>query len=509
MCYHPSLAYTVRVAVVILLLGVAIVLSMPLLNGIIDKAYQVREEYLPELTRWRHNTQRVEQLPGFIETLYWSPDPRAARNSRLQAQVLIDSFAFDPASALASHAGITFLHLQALAGLRDSQRLRLSAMRNRANTLLQDLPTGSDEGVRHFLAASAQLAQIGTDWQLWHRRGQALQSSQAPPLQQALAPLLLDLEALHRLDIRAAHEYRQALEAQQELAAILNTDTALKTQQIARAVEREATLAHHYGMWLLLLLGLFTALTLLAFQRYLLRPILLCNAALEGLSREQHTVLPPPTLFHELDTISRSVRQYSDLTRQLQQANRELLQLSQRDGLTGLANRRYFDSVLLDEYARACRHGHNLCLIMLDVDHFKRINDTYGHLFGDDCLRRLAGVLAQYSRRAGDLAARYGGEEFALILPEMPLNEAWQVAEQIRQQTQALQLYSEQGERVALTISAGVASLPESGARDIEQLIEQADQALYKAKHSGRNRVEMASAAAPDLSRTAQTLTHN
>ncbi|MCL7462435.1 hypothetical protein [Pseudomonas sp. NW5] len=100
--YHPSLAYTVRVAVVILLLGVAIVLSMPLLNGIIDKAYQVREEYLPELTRWRHNTQRVEQLPGFIETLYWSPDPRAARNSRLQAQVLIDSFAFDPASALAS-----------------------------------------------------------------------------------------------------------------------------------------------------------------------------------------------------------------------------------------------------------------------------------------------------------------------------------------------------------------------------------------------------------------------
>ncbi len=95
------------------------------------------------------------------------------------------------------------------------------------------------------------------------------------------------------------------------------------------------------------------------------------------------------------------------------------MQLSQQDGLTGLSNRRHFDAMLAAEHARASRHGHALTLILLDIDHFKKLNDRYGHLFGDDCLRHLGAVLTRSCQRAGDLAARYGGEEFALIASDL------------------------------------------------------------------------------------------
>lgn len=241
--FRPQLATTVQLGLfgVLLLFALAIWLSMPLLGGIVDKANQVRDEYLPELTRWRYNTQRVEQLYGFIQTLYWTSDSRAARSSRLQAQVLVDSFAFAPDSALAERAGQTLLHLQNLARLRDAQRDTLAALQQRAAALLAALPGDGGELAR-FAAASSRLGLIGSDWQALQQQAQALPDSGAPPsAQHLLGALQAQFGQLHALETQIGAEHRQALEQQKQLAATLNTDTALKTQQIATAVEHEAS----------------------------------------------------------------------------------------------------------------------------------------------------------------------------------------------------------------------------------------------------------------------------
>jgi len=106
------------------------------------------------------------------------------------------------------------------------------------------------------------------------------------------------------------------------------------------------------------------------------------------------------------------------LTRKLDAANQELVRISSSDGLTGVANRRYFDEAMSIEWRRARRHSNSIALMMCDVDYFKLYNDTYGHQAGDDCLRRIAGAIRQHTERPSDIVARYGGEEFAVVLPE-------------------------------------------------------------------------------------------
>jgi diguanylate cyclase (GGDEF)-like protein len=167
-----------------------------------------------------------------------------------------------------------------------------------------------------------------------------------------------------------------------------------------------------------------------------------------------------------------------------------LQMLADHDELTGLANRRVVNSRLKEESLRAWRYGHPLALIMLDVDHFKAINDTYGHLVGDAALAWIAEHL-RTSVRSTDLPARFGGEEFAVVLPETTLQEAFGLAERIRQAVAAHPYRStEPAAEITLTLSAGVAELT-GGDRRLEPdvaLIAAADNALYHAKHQGRNR---------------------
>jgi diguanylate cyclase (GGDEF)-like protein len=173
----------------------------------------------------------------------------------------------------------------------------------------------------------------------------------------------------------------------------------------------------------------------------------------------------------------------------LAQANRKLEALSSTDALTGIANRRRFDETLAREYARHARLGVELSLILLDVDFFKLYNDHYGHQRGDDCLRRIAGVLSECAKRPADLVARYGGEEFVCILPETDPGGAIQVAECIRQGVMKLAIphaRSEVADRV--TVSLGVVSAFCGSGTSPARLLEQADQCLYQAKNTGRNR---------------------
>jgi len=174
----------------------------------------------------------------------------------------------------------------------------------------------------------------------------------------------------------------------------------------------------------------------------------------------------------------------------LKAANRELEKLSSLDGLTGIPNRRHFDETLAREWHRAMRAGGPLSLIMLDIDFFKLYNDHYGHQGGDDCLKRVAAILAGVTRRDTDIVARYGGEEFAVILPDTDQAGAEQIAEALRASVQGgkiIHAASKVSEYVSISVGVGTA-IPARNTTP-ELLIKTADQALYKAKEEGRNRV--------------------
>jgi two-component system, cell cycle response regulator len=165
----------------------------------------------------------------------------------------------------------------------------------------------------------------------------------------------------------------------------------------------------------------------------------------------------------------------------------ELYRLAIIDALTGLHNNRYLLEYLGRETTRSARHDRPLALILLDIDHFKAINDTLGHLAGDLALRELARRLLLEVRR-DELLARYGGEEFALVLGESSLEEATEVAERFRRAVKGHTL-SFEGKSFSLTISLGVAWTPGGEVLETDQLIRRADERLYRAKREGRNRV--------------------
>lgn len=169
----------------------------------------------------------------------------------------------------------------------------------------------------------------------------------------------------------------------------------------------------------------------------------------------------------------------------LKARNRQLEVLSNTDSLTQLANRRCLMTALKQELQRCERTGKTMALILADIDHFKRVNDTFGHHNGDAVLKAIAGVIREQLREY-DLAARFGGEEFALLLPATSLAEANQVAQRVRTMVAEMNFAGALAE-LKLTLSLGVASCPGSQVKGIDDLIRMADDALYTAKREGRN----------------------
>ena len=198
-------------------------------------------------------------------------------------------------------------------------------------------------------------------------------------------------------------------------------------------------------------------------------------------------------LLENIDELQATQEALATANNQLLDANTELSRMVQIDGLTGVANRRAFDQTLEAEWLRAARQSHGLSLLMIDVDYFKRYNDGYGHQMGDECLKHVARLLKSAVVRPSDFVARYGGEEFAIVLPETEADGAREVAERVRLYVERAAIphaYAEHSDHV--TVSIGTATLQSLHGVPSSVLVAAADQALYKAKEAGRNRVVMA-----------------
>lgn len=192
-----------------------------------------------------------------------------------------------------------------------------------------------------------------------------------------------------------------------------------------------------------------------------------------------------------MERIARMRNKLFDLTKKLAEANKSLNLLAETDGLTGLANRRTLDVKVDSEIARSVRSQNPMSVIMCDIDDFKKFNDYYGHVEGDECLRKVAKAMSSQAKRATDIVGRYGGEEFTVVLPDTSLVYARWIAEKIRYAVEQLKIPHEFSNSRLVTLSMGVYSgipHPDFSATDI---LKKADSALYLAKLSGKNQVKV------------------
>lgn len=192
----------------------------------------------------------------------------------------------------------------------------------------------------------------------------------------------------------------------------------------------------------------------------------------------------------DLVRIGRSILKYLESDNVEALYHEEIYRLTTTDGMTGAYNKRYFMETLEREIGRCFRYERPLSVMMLDMDHFKKVNDQHGHLAGDAVLKGIAQVIAQNLRKE-DVFARYGGEEFGLILPEITLDGAAVLAEKLRSLVQGTRIRHD-GLELQVTMSIGVAPLPKDKETDVLDMIRVADGCLYRAKNEGRNRVVIA-----------------
>jgi diguanylate cyclase (GGDEF)-like protein len=261
--------------------------------------------------------------------------------------------------------------------------------------------------------------------------------------------------------------------------------------QVMANIDRQVTLAYAAigaAVFLALLAAMWGS------ERVLLRPLrALAEKAVrygEGNFALVPTVMTWPPEFVPLNrALEQMARQLSAREHNLLEENRQLDYLAQVDGLTGVANRRCFDERLRTEWASSALTHQTLSLLMIDVDHFKRFNDRYGHTSGDSSLKTIAARITGGGLRTNDFVARYGGEEFAVVLPATAPEAALEIAERLRQAVFDLAIENTQSAFGRVTISVGVAALAADEAHDAGALIEAADAALYNAKRRGRNAV--------------------
>jgi diguanylate cyclase (GGDEF)-like protein len=212
------------------------------------------------------------------------------------------------------------------------------------------------------------------------------------------------------------------------------------------------------------------------------------EAKVQGLDYGADDYITKPFQYPELMARIRAGKRIVDLQKELMETNRRLELLSITDGLTRLYNHRHFQDELARKFDEARRYERPLSLVIIDLDYFKKVNDTYGHAIGDEVLKAVS-HLFQETIRGTDLAARYGGEEFALMLPETEQPDALSLAEKIRSIVEDTPIETPAG-TIRVTVSIGVGTVPQSRIRTAKDLVVAADKALYRAKRNGRNQVQ-------------------
>lgn len=249
----------------------------------------------------------------------------------------------------------------------------------------------------------------------------------------------------------------------------------------ARITRTRSALIRYGAFTAALAISLFTSIAL---ARSVLAGV---GALQQGTARLAAGELSHRVVLARRDELGELATAFNVMAERLEDNQKALYELATRDGLTGLYNHHTFYTLLADELARAQRFNRTVSLLMLDIDHFKRVNDTYGHLAGDAVLKGLSELLGSHAR-AIDRVCRYGGEEIAIILPETDLDAAANIAERMRAAVEAQPFDVNAGVPVRITVSIGVASWPVQA--DSEQtLVAAADAAMYAAKQRGRNRI--------------------
>lgn len=239
----------------------------------------------------------------------------------------------------------------------------------------------------------------------------------------------------------------------------------------------------------ILLFGIAVLTGILFFRRFVFQPLAAMQAMVERYAQGELSVVPPTRTLREFRQLAEA---FNCMAQQLSDNMLRLQRLSNEDGLTGIANRRLFSDMLWREWRRCARSGEALSLILIDVDHFKKYNDYYGHPAGDECLKSVARIMAAAVHRSTDLVARYGGEEFVILLPATGREGAERVAERIAEALARLNLPHAASSLGRVTLSQGCISCIPREDCEPTILIEGADKVLYTAKQEGRNRIHVA-----------------
>ena len=267
--------------------------------------------------------------------------------------------------------------------------------------------------------------------------------------------------------------------------SILSGIYELALEEIAEQYSKTQRLKYWAGV-LLLLITLIVGLTVVfgftLLQRWIIAPLNQLTLGSNNIAQGNLVYRLPDTSHDEIGQVAKAFNRMADT---LQTDRAALVELASHDALTGLFNVREFHQRLELELARAQRHGHTFALLMLDIDHFKAVNDTYGHPTGDAALSHIAQRI-RGALRPSDIAARYGGEEFVILLPETDADGAAQLAERLRREIAETPFYPEPSGRLDLSVSIGISCYP-ADATAITALISAADKALYAAKSAGRN----------------------
>ncbi len=444
--YRPSLRRWALAFAIMWLVGAGIMApaSITLLDQIYDDARLTTSQEIPLLLDQDRKAIKLERLSSFLVSMGAARDLQAERHAFLQLQALAQGFDLDNDARLNDVVART---------VSDARKIMVK------HTALRRLaagPQGTDEPDRN--------------------------------------PRLLEVEQIAR---QVTEDGVQALNAATD---DLTTGAALSADTLANRIQQNAS---RIKRGCFVVLGVFFTsgvFLLLIFYRHVLTPIRVAVRGLEAIRESDGAPIAlPRSRFSELDTIGRAVEQYARFAGDLRAANLALSTLSSQDGLTGLANRRSFDAALREACSRSAMGAGGFALLLIDIDHFKRLNDSFGHLVGDLCLRQVSTILQSVCSGSGNLASRYGGEEFAVIVMDSSLDVACEVAERLRASVEQTDV------RVAgrlpsdMTISVGVVAIA-SGSRDPpDHVIAAADQSLYRAKREGRNRVVAASSDSPQV----------